>query len=70
MGFRRTFEFMSAMLTYFSTVGNFCQAFRRIANEKASWGGFSRNFLSLPWLLYTPTLVTAAVAAKPVENRR
>jgi hypothetical protein len=45
------------MLTYFSAAGNFCQAFRRIANEKAGGSRFYRNFLSLPWISYTPTLM-------------
>jgi hypothetical protein len=37
-------EIMSALLTYFMGDGNFCQAFRAIATEKAVFWTIFRNF--------------------------
>src|SRR6185437_7161049 len=56
----RLFKFMSALLTYFRADGNFCQALRPIANEKASRSRFRRNFVHLPIRSYRPTLQTTS----------
>jgi hypothetical protein len=59
---------MSALLTYIHGFGNFCQAFRPIANEKVFHGPFSlifrRDTLLGNALLGTPLLNVRKAAGK------
>jgi hypothetical protein len=43
-------KIMSALLTYIPGFGNFCQAFRPIANEKVFHGRFSLIIRRVPFL--------------------
>jgi len=57
-------EIMSALLTYFLDAGNFCQAFRAIAIEKAHCGALSGTTSNLPSQPHGLTLSAANRSAR------